>query len=429
MRRIWLRAIPFCVLCLALCVMRVDAQNVKRITQNAPRTTVLPDTLRVYLITIGEGKYYWEKFGHNALWFVNPARGINVAYNWGTFDFNAPDFLKRIIVDDPKYWVEGVPGELLLDFYRRSDRTIELQRLNFTPEQAKAAYDYSTWNAREENKYYRYQYFRDNCSTRVRDVIDRALGGALKTWTGSTQVDRSYRGESLRLVDDMKLVQFGIDIALGEPSDRRLSVWEDMFVPSRIRDVVREVKVNVAGNEVPLVRGDTVLYQSTSHAERDTFPSLEPAYLIIGLLIALEFLAVGWLQRWAPAETVFLIEAAVWQTIVGLLGVVLLLAWLITHHVFWYRNENLLVANPLSLFLGGLLIASIWRRRLLRPAFIVAAICAALSILALVGKITNILPQNNAEIILLLLPPHLAVAYRLWRRARQPAAVAEPAAT
>jgi hypothetical protein len=401
-----------------------NAQNAKRPAPTIARQTVKSDSLSVYLITIGEGTAYWEKFGHNALWFLDRSKGINVAYNWGTFDFGAPDFLKRQLIGDTRYWVEGVPAELLLDFYRRYDRTIEIQRLNFTPEQAHKAYDYAQWNAREENKFYRYDYFRDNCSTRVRDVIDRALGGALKTWTGSTQVDRSYRSESLRLVDDMKLVQFGIDIALGEPADRHLSVWEDLFVPSRLRDAIRTVKIQVNGDEVPLVSQDRVVYRSIAHEERESFPELELGYLILGLVIALEFIVVGWLkERWAPASKVFLIEAAIWQALVGVLGLIVLLAWLITQHVFWFRNENLFVANPLSIWLAALMIASIWRPRLTRPAFIVALICAGLGVVALFGKVTNILPQDNAPLILLLLPPQLATAFSMWRASRSAAPV------
>jgi len=380
------------------------------------------DSLSVYLITIGEGSAYWEKFGHNALWFLDRSKGIDVAYNWGTFDFAAPDFLTRVLINDSKYWVEGVPAGLMIDFYRRFDRTIEVQRLNLTPAQVHKAYDYALWNAREENKYYRYDYFRDNCSTRVRDVIDLALGGALKTWTGSTQVDRSYRSESVRLVDDMKLVQFGIGIALGEPADRHLSIWEDMFVPSRLRDAIRTVRVQVNGNEAPLVSQDTVVYRSTAHQERESFPALEIPYLIVGIILAIEFLVVGWLKRrWAPASKVFLVEAAIWQVLVGVLGLVVLLGWLITQHVFWFRNENLLVANPLSLWLAVLLLASVWRPRFTRPAFILALLCAAMGVLALLIRVTDALPQENAPIVLMLLPPHLAIAYSMWRASRAPA--------
>jgi hypothetical protein len=192
-----------------------------------------------------------------------------------------------------------------------------------------------------------------------------------------------------------------------------------MFVPSRVRDAIRMVKVQVNGNEAPLVSQDTVVYRSTAHEERGSFPQLEIGYLIVGLLIALEFMVVGWLKpRWAPASKVFLIEAAIWQLIVGVLGLVVLLGWLITQHVFWFRNENLLVANPLSIWVGVLMIWSAWRPRLMRPAFITAMICAALGVAALFGKITGILSQDNAPILLILLPPHLAIAYSLRRSSR-----------
>jgi len=367
---------------------------------------------------MGEGEQYYEKFGHNALWF-NDQQAIDVAYNWGTFDFNEPGYLSRLLIGDTRYWVDGVPAPLLLDFYRRYDRTITIQRLNLTPAQALRAYQYSQWNARDENKYYQYDYFRDNCSTRVRDVIDRAVGGALKAATANTRVKRTYRTESLRLVDDMTLTQFGINAALGRPADRFLSVWEDMFVPSRMRDAIRDFKVSSAsGALVPLVAEERVLYQSKSHQERPDFPTLWIPYLIVGLLIAAELFVIARVgERSSPAEKVFRIEATIWAFITGLLGVVLLLAWLITQHVFWYRNATLLLLNPLALFLAILLPMSMWRARWLRPAAICAVIIAMLGAIALMLKGVPGFAQNNIAMILLLLPPHFAIAYGLWRRA------------
>jgi hypothetical protein len=376
-------------------------------------------------VTLGEGEEYWEKFGHNALWFSDPTRGIDVAYNWGTFDFAAPGYLRRLLTGDTRYWVEGVPGPLFLDFYRQYDRTIIVQRLNLTPEQARKAYEYSLWNAREENKYYRYDYFRDNCSTRVRDVIDLAVGGALKTWTASTVVERTYRQETVRLVDDMKLVQLGVDLALGQPADKQLTLWEDMFAPSRMRDALRAVRVSVDGEQATLVAEERVLYESKHHEERQDFPDLKLAYLVIGLLLAMEFLVIGWAgERSGAAEKVYRIEVAVWAFLTGLLGVVLLLAWLITQHVFWYRNENLLLVSPLSLWLAVVLPLTIWRPRYLRPAAILGVVIAAFAVVALLVKPLPGFTQDNLALVLLLLPPHAAIAYGLRRRRK----AASPAA-
>jgi hypothetical protein len=353
--------------------------------------------LQVFLMTFGEGEVYFEKYGHNALWFSDPRRGIDEAYNWGMFDFESPGFLRRLLLGDMQYWVTAYRGPDLIEAYRRLDRTVILQRLNLTPQQADSALAYARWNAREENKFYRYDYFRDNCSTRVRDLIDRAVGGALRRATTAT-VDRTYRNETLRLVDDLKFTQLGIDVALGRPTDRPLSVWESAFVPMRLREAVRDTRVaDSAGTMQPLVAEERTVYASQGHAER------------------------AWAARRSSAvDKVYRVEIALWAFATGVLGVIVLLAWLVTEHVFWFRNENLLLFNPLSLFVMALVIMSMRNERWLRPAAICAVVLAMLAAIALLFKG---LPrsQDNVPLILLTLPAHFAIAYGLWLRVRQSA--------
>jgi hypothetical protein len=405
-------------LCAVWCAMyAVTADLGAQSADRTPRSA----NLRVYLITVGQGDPVWEKFGHNALWFFDDAAGIDEAYNWGIFDFNQPHFLQRFLTGDTKYWVDKYPGVPLMNFYRESDRTVEVQRLNFTPEQATRAFAFARLNAREENRYYRYDYFRDNCSTRVRDVIDYALGGALKRATASTATRLTYRNESVRLVDDLTFTQLGITTALGEPADRRLSLWESMFIPMRMRDILRNLRVPAAnGSTVKLVAEERTVYQSRQYRERASPRSLWLPYLLVGLFLAFEFGTVGRMQDRAPViRTVFRIEVIVWSAFVGILGLVLLLAWTTTRHVFWFRNENLLVLNPLSLWLA-VLVGLSWRRaRYHRPAAMLAIVVAALGVVALALKL---IPgsQDNLAIIALFAPAHLAIAIGLWRSVPAP---------
>lgn len=383
-------------------------------------------TLQVFLVTLGEGKYYWEKFGHNALWFHDPERGVDVAYNWGTFDFAEPGFLGRVLAGNMRYWVDTLPSRLLFDYYRYYDRSITVQRLNLAPEQATRALEFSRWNSRAENKYYQYDYFGDNCSTRVRDVIDLALDGALKRATAPARTGHTYRRESVRLVDDMKLTQFGINAALGQPSDVPLSVWEDMFVPARMRQALAQLTVpGPDGAPIRVVAEERVLYESQSHAERPTTPALVPPYLIVGILIGAAILTAAILgERRRGWEILFRVESTAWAATTGVIGLVILLAWLITAHVFWFRNENLLLFNPLALFLVALVPLS-GRTRWRRPAAICAVVLAMLAALALVLKGIPVFRQDNLAMIVLVLPAQFAVAYALWRRARS--TVASPA--
>jgi hypothetical protein len=390
-------------------------------TPNAPPQTA--NTLQVWLMTIGQGEAVWEKFGHNALWFVDSSAGIDIAYNWGIFDFAQPGFLRRFLTGDTRYWVEGYPGATLIDYYQRSDRDVVLQRLNLTPAQAAKAFAYARWNAREENKYYRYDYFRDNCSTRVRDVIDLALGGWLKGATsgsGAGTTGRTYRSESLRLVDDLKLTQLGMDIALGQPADKRLTPWEEMFIPMRMRDALRGIEVpGLVTSMAPLVAEERDIYRSRTHQERPDAPRRWPVYLAIGLLLAAEIAIVARL-----ADKLFRIEALLWSLLVGLAGLAVLLAWTTTRHVFWFRNENLLLVSPLALWLAVLAALSLVRDRWIYPAAICAAVIALLSAVALILKGVPGFTQDNTAVILLVLPANFALAYGLWRRAT--AAIGRP---
>jgi hypothetical protein len=378
------------------------------------------ESLQVYHVVIGQGEHYWEKYGHNMLWFRDPATGIDVAYNWGSFDFSGPDFLQRQLIGDPLYWVDGYSGPEIIKAYQQADRTITLQLLNFTPEQARRAYEYASRQALPANRYYRYDYFRDNCSTRVRDVIDYALGGALRRATHQTRVKLTYRSETLRLLDDMPVTQLGVHVALGQPADRLLSMWESMFIPMRLRDALRLVRVpGRDGRDASLVGEERVVYESPRHRERTSTPRLWVPYLIVGVLLALEFLAVGGIGRRSRlVETVFRGEAAVFALVSGLAGSILLLAWLLTRHEFWFRNENLLLLNPISLFLAALLILSIRKPSpsVARSAAILGWIIAALAAAALLLKPVPGFTQNNAALIALLLPAHLAIAWTLWTR-------------
>jgi hypothetical protein len=120
------------------------------------------------LYTYGPGLEVFEKFGHIALAVVDSQTGEDVAFNWGMFDFNQPNFYTRFLTGDTKYWMAGYRTAEFNAMYVAQDRTIRKQRLNLTPAQRGALYEFVAWNAREENRYYRYDYYNDNCSTRVR---------------------------------------------------------------------------------------------------------------------------------------------------------------------------------------------------------------------------------------------------------------------
>src|SRR5687768_5124125 len=158
--------------------------------------------LTVYLLTIGQGDEVWELFGHNAIWIKDRSDGSDITYNWGMFDFAQPNFLGRFLTGNTQYWMEGIPLESMLQAYTQRNRSLLAQELNLTPAQRLSLKESLEENARPENKFYRYDYYRDNCSTRLRDMLDRALGGQLQTATTTRITTETFRSHTQRLTQD-----------------------------------------------------------------------------------------------------------------------------------------------------------------------------------------------------------------------------------
>jgi hypothetical protein len=382
------------------------------------RATGPGSELSVTLITFGIGDAVWERFGHNALWIHDASSGTDVAYNWGLFDFDQPGFFRRFLTGDTKYWMAGEDAYTMVTAYHNIGRPITLQKLNFTPTQALALREFVERNALEENKYYRYDYFRDNCSTRLRDALDRALGGALRVATDTMRTALTYRSESVRLTEGDVPVQTGIDVALGRPADAPLTAWESFFIPMRMRDAIRIVNVpGPTGELVPLVADERIMAPpegATRVIEARAVPDHTQRNLTAGLALAVVFILLRILmrsQRWAAWLVALL--GMFWSLLTGTLGAVLLFAWLATKHIFWKQNENLLLLSPVALLLVILVPAALLAGRAVRRARIVGVLMAAMSLTAF--YLSN-QPggQPNGEIVALFLPMNIALAIALF---------------
>lgn len=373
--------------------------------------------LTVYLLTMGQGDEVWTRFGHAALWIHDAARATDITYNWGTFDFRQPHFVARFLLGDMRYSMTKLDLRQMLGEYTRSQRTVWSQELALTPPERVALQRFVEWNARPENREYDYDYFRDNCSTRVRDAIDRVLGGRIRAATAQSGTGTTYRWNTLRLIANDLLLYTGVTLALGEPADRPLTAWQAMFLPDQLRAHLRTIRVRSAdGRTVPLARAETVLFRARRPPEHIAPPRYWPWALIIGVAAAAGVLALAHTR--ASGNRAALITAGVlswlWSLTVGLIGLLLLAAWMFTRHVFMYSNENLLLFNPISLGIAvALPLACICRgtlqRGAIRTARTAAILVAVLAAGALVVKLVPGHSQVNWVLIALALPVHLAV--------------------
>lgn len=386
---------------------------------DVPTAATPGDELTVYIMTMGPGANVWERFGHNAIWIRDAETGTDVAYNYGMFSFEQENFLLRFIQGQMYYWMEGFDALLTSNFYVQQDRSVWAQELNLRPEQRVELRDFLEWNSRPENRFYRYDYYRDNCSTRVRDAIDRVLGGEIQRQTVGIPTGTTYRDHTRRLTAEDPLLYTGLMVGLGEPVDQEISAWEEMFLPMQLRDWFNQLTiVDRAGQEIPLVRSEEVIYLSPSESVLlEGVPSRFAGYLFGGVIIGLGIFVSSWYAtRRRDAGFVFRTLAMGWSIVAGLLGLLLFGLWAFTDHQAAYRNENLFFFSPLLFFLALLIPAAVRRRGSARDSAVGLAMLVALS--SIIGTLLGLLPsfnQANGEMIALALPINLGLAAGLWR--------------
>jgi Domain of unknown function (DUF4105) len=385
----------------------------------APAPSTEPGSnLTVYLLTFGWGDVSWERFGHNAIWIKDRTRGTDMTYNWGMFDFNQPRFVWRFVTGDTRYWMEAFDLNTMLDAYKRENRSILSQELNLTPAQRLSLQQFVQWNALPENKFYRYDYYRDNCSTRVRDAIDHALGGQLQTGTVTRMTSTTFRWHTQRLMSGDLPLYTGITIALGHPADKPISIWQEMFLPVRMANDLRSVKIaDSLGAQIPLVRSETALFTAGRPPEPADAPFYFPLFIGIGIVVAAALIVLVRSAESGSRVAIFVATAlaTLWSLIAGLAGLALVFAWLFTKHYFMSRNTNLLHLDPLSIAMVVLVPLSIYGRRGVSRAIKIGGFIAMLSLFGFVAQGIPFLNQKSGEIIGLALPINLAVWWTVFR--------------
>lgn len=388
--------------------------------QEAAPADTLPEPgseLRVWLLTAGPGEAVWERFGHNAIRVLDTATGRDVAYNWGIFDFDQPGFIPRFLQGEMLYMMAPFQAGPMVDAYARTGRRIVMQELALAPTQRLELVAFAERNALPENRDYRYDYFRDNCSTRVRDLLDRVLGGTLSDRFSAQPSGTSWRDQIRRLTRDDVPLFTGMDVLLGTPGDEAISVWQEMFLPMTLRDALRDVTVpGPDGTARPLVIAEEVIVEGIHPTEPAEPPSWILAYLLAGL-------ALGGLLAWGGGGSAWSRRAvgavaALWSLAAGLVGTILLLV-LFTDHVFMYPNANAFLLTPLSLGLA-LMIPLAGRRPEARGlAERLAVAVLAVAALALLVQGVPSLRQDNAIFLALVLPAHAGLWWGVRRRARE----------
>jgi len=378
--------------------------------------------LAAYLVTFGPGPEIWERFGHNALWIRDTVSGENYAWDYGRFAFG-DGFLFQFARGKLFYWMGKDDGVQVVNAYVRHQRSVYLQELDLTPTERVALRDYLDGNFAKEKGLYRYDYYRDNCSTRIRDAIDAVTGGRIRATLDSGNSGTTYRWHTRRSLENNLFSWTATDAGLGPLVDRPITRYGETFLPGKLREYIRTVSfTDDEGRTHPLIRGEITLAETDRYNVPETPTDWTSRFVVLGLVLGLALFALGAAARDnGLARWMFGLLGGTWTLLAGVGGALLLFLWLGSDHEVAWRNQNLWHFNLLALALLPLLPGALARNpRRVKPALALAFLLVATSVLGVIVKGLPGFGQANAEIIALVLPLHAGLALGLRSAIRSP---------
>ena len=361
-----------------------------------------PSALRISLITCTPGAELYSVFGHNALRIVDSAAGTDIAYNFGTFNFDDPDFYTKFVRGKLMYFLSQENFNDFLYAYQYFKRGVSEQVLNLTDAEKKAIQKALFENLAEENRYYKYDFFYDNCSTRLRDII-------FKTKTVNAFDPPSFTAKGLTFRDHlhtylnrakMEWTRLGIDLIIGTEADQEMSISNSMFLPEFLKQGTSVTLIDgqkLASEEIVLIPDQQPTPQS--------LPIWQTPRLLFSL-IAL-FCIIPFAQKLAFFNSIQSILEKIIFISTGLLGCFLVFLWVGTDHQSMSNNLNLIWAFPLNLLLAFKLKQIPTWLKYYSKIYAVAVLVLALFSIVKPGFIPSVL-------FMLL----LALSYRSWNWAK-----------
>lgn len=254
--------------------------------QAVPPTT--EDSIRFSLLTCGAGEEIYSLFGHTAIRYENFTRGIDAVFNYGIFSFNTPNFILRFTLGETDYQLGVTSYKQFAYEYTWTGRDVWQQTLNLNAEEKKKLLALLEENYLPQNRIYRYNFFYDNCATRPRDQIERAVQGTLEYADDMTsfQTGISFRDIVHQYTIGHSWARFGIDLCLGSQADKDITRRQMMFAPFYLKDFLAKAQLkNAQGMERPLVSSEDHIIQSPQQTSTEEAPSpLQTAFLLFTIV-------------------------------------------------------------------------------------------------------------------------------------------------
>ncbi len=306
------------------------------------QTHTLSRKAEISVLTIGPGSSLNDAFGHNAFRIKDSLNHIDVVFNYGIYDFSTPNFYIKFAQGRLNYLI-GM--NYYKDFYRNykeENRTIKEQVLNLSQDEKQRLLNFLLNNIKPENRRYLYDFFYDNCATKIRDVLETTTNNKIQFNTPDGFKQQTFRQLIYSNLNKNSWGSFGIDLALGSVIDKKATPYEQMFLPKYIFKFFENATFSNSGKK--LVKQTHILYKKTNTPKTNNFlTSPLMVFGIIGLLIL--FITFKDYKNKKRSNWLDVILFC----ITGIIGILILLLWFATDHKGTHQNYNLLWACALNI--------------------------------------------------------------------------------
>ncbi len=294
----------------------------------------------VYLLTCAPGTATYSIYGHSALRIVIPEKNSDLVYNWGVFDFATPNFVWKFVKGRLEYMLGVYSFDRFLQEYFFEQRSVYQQKINLEPDEIQTLIALINENLKPENVKYRYDFFYDDCSTRIRDLLEKSLGEKLIYPPEIVKDIPTFREKVNQYQQPYPWLLFGVDLLLGSPADKKADLRDRMFLPIDLQEGLSDAVVNRNGKMIPLLQNPDFLIEFDPPFVKKSF--ITSPMFVLSLILILMILLSATIRAKTANKVIDLLVFSVFT----LLAILLLFFNFFTDHQQTKWNLNMIWLSP-----------------------------------------------------------------------------------
>ncbi|MEI6047894.1 MAG: DUF4105 domain-containing protein [Bacteroidota bacterium] len=298
----------------------------------------------VYLITCGPGTETYSIYGHSAIRIAIPEKQSDTVFNWGVFDFDTPNFVWKFAKGRLDYMLGVVSLQNFLQGYFYEQRFVYSQKINLDTDETERLIALINENLKPENVNYRYDFFYDDCSTRIRDLLEKAVGGKLLYPPSEPGNMPTFRQMVGKYQNPFPWLKSGIDLIMGSPGDKKASFRDRMFLPIDMQAELSQTVINRSGKMIPLLQNPDVILDFDPPVTRQIFFTTPVFAFTLLLIIVIILSALLKSRKINNIGDIFIFS------IFSVLAILMIFFNFFTDHQQMKWNLNILWLNPFILF-------------------------------------------------------------------------------